>query len=387
VFEAGERVGDYRIVAQLATGPVTDVYTAEHVDTGAKVAVEALRPDAAANAAGAARYLATMRTLARIRHAGALRLLQVVDDDEPRPYVIAELLDGQPLARRIEETGRMSATQIGDIGRQLANLLAALHDDDVMHGDLRPDAIICIAQAGLARGEPIKVIEFGLAELKRTLGIPIGPVYSAPEQLRAGDPVDWRADAYALGCVAFEMATGRPPFRGASADEVRAKHLEHLPPAARSLMPDVPPALDQLVGRLLSKQPTDRFASMREIARAFDTIGAGGGGGTRPLANTARDQPVVVLGELGLEATSGEIVARPQPAPPPEIDPGASVSTILPATVTEAPPPRAITPPSGATASLPRLPPAPGRRVPMLAVVLAVVVLFGGAVGLVLALR
>jgi serine/threonine-protein kinase len=213
------------------------------------------------------------------------------------------LLEGDTLAKRTRPRagcrGRRSARSAparerarGDARRGIA------------HGDLRLDAVFLMRQGGLARGEPVKVTEFGVADLKRAVGIAIGPVYTPPEFLGSGATVDWRVDAYGLGCVAFEMATGKPPFIGASADEVRTKHLEQVPPAARSMMPDVAPALDQLIGRLLSKRPEDRYSSMREIARAFEPFG---GGSSRPLAQTADDQPALVLGEV---QAAGELAVR-----------------------------------------------------------------------------
>ena len=274
--------------------------------------------------------------------------------------MILEILDGDTLAKRIETSGRLSVTQIGEIGRQLAIVLAATHDENVVHGDLRPDVVFLLKAGGLARSEPIKVTEFGVAKLKRSIGMPIGPVYTAPELLGSGAEVDWRIDAYSLGCVAFEMATGRPPFLGASADEVRAKHLEHVPPSPRSLMPDVSPALDVLIGRLLSKRPGDRFSSMREVARVFEALG----GSSRPLAPTATDQPVLVLGEL--QAKAGELQAKPLRAPVEE--PQAAVISSV------------IAPESTAMVRTKR------SRLP-LAILIAVIVVAGGATAIALGMR
>jgi serine/threonine-protein kinase len=366
----GEVVGEYRIVSQLGTSAVADVFAGEHTDTGAKAAIELVHPQVAVHAEPMRQYLEVVRTVGKIKHGGTLKILDVGADATGRGYVVHELLAGETLGRRIETSGRLSITQIGEIGRQLANVLAATHDEGIIHGDVRPDVVFLLPQGGLARGEPIKVIELGVAALKRAIGIPIGPVYTAPEMLGSGEPIDWRVDAYGLGCVAFEMATGRPPFVGASADEVRTKHLEHVPPAARSLMPDVSPALDVLIGRLLSKRPGDRFSSMREIARVFEALG--GGASSRPLAQTATDTPVLVLGEL---QAKGEIQAKPV-APSPAVPAPQVVATD---SIEVAP---------GVTATIHRQPQKKSKSKSKLpAIVIGVVIVAGGVTALALGMR
>src|SRR5690606_31790636 len=115
---------------------------------------------------------------------------------------------------------------------------------------LRPACIFLEPQGGLARAEPVKVTESGAGNAKRAAGINVPPAYTAPEVWSANSR-EWRVDAYALGCVIYEMATGKPPYVGKSDNEVRAKHLSAPTPSARSLMPDVPPTLDVMLGRLL----------------------------------------------------------------------------------------------------------------------------------------
>jgi serine/threonine protein kinase len=305
----GEILGDYKLVSPLAPGGVGDVYVGEHKELGTKAAVEVMAKQAMENVQALQRYLHVIRVTSRVKHPGTFKVEDAGIDAAGRGYIVRELIDTDPLSKRIQSLGRLSLTQIGEIGKQIASVMAAMHDEHIVHGDLRPDVVLLLPQGGLSRGEPVKVTELGVADLKRALGIPIGPVYTAPELLGSGEPIDWRVDAYGLGCVVFEMATGRPPYLGSSAEEVRQKHLEAVPPAARSLMPDVAPSLDTLIGRLLSKKPDDRFGSMREILRAFEQMG---GGSTRPLAPTASDMPAVVVGELQAQ---GEIQAKPAKEP------------------------------------------------------------------------
>lgn len=380
----GEIIGDYRIVAPLATGGLGEIFVGEHKDRGTKAAVEVLAADTVQHAAAVQRYLHTERKIARLHHASALRFEDAGLTASGRGYVVRELIDTDTLTNRIRSLGRLSLTQIGEIARQVANFLAALHDESVIHGDLRPDVLWLVPHGGLARGEPVKVTELAVATFKRAAGLPIAPTYSAPELFTSGAAVDWRVDAYGLGCVVFEMATGRAPFIGTD-DEVRAKHLTAVPPAARSLMPDVAPSLDSLIGRLLSKSPDDRFGSMREIARAFDQLG----GGSRPLATTATEMPAVVVGELGVQ---GEIQARATAEPSSGVP---TESIIAPTGSTRVDPALLGLPPHPSTAPIGRpigdlgdsTLPIPKTGSPNLMWIVLFVVVAGLAVAVVLAIR
>lgn len=321
----GETVGEYKITAALGTGGVGEVFSAEHQTSGAKAAIEVVNAQFKPEATTA--YLDGARKLQTVKHAGLVPILDVGVDGAGRSYVAMAPLDGgEPLAKRIADLGRLSITQIGEIARQLAHAIAAVHDEGLVHGDIKPSCIFLLPQGAL-KTEPVKVIEVGAALAKRASGIPVPPTYTAPEVWSA-NASDWRIDAYALGCVVFEMATGKPPYIG-KPEEVRAKHLSARAPSARSMMPDVPPSLDVMLGRLLSKAPEDRYGSMREIARAFETVM---GGAARSSAPTATDTPVFKGEIAGMAAkdvpeagvTSGELKARVAPAPEPKKEPETS---------------------------------------------------------------
>jgi serine/threonine protein kinase len=318
----GEMVGEYKITAALGTGGVGEVFSAEHA-SGAQAASEIVTPQIKPEATTV--YLDGARRLQAVKHAGLVPILEVGVDGGGRSYVAMSPIEGEPLAKRISDLGRLSITQIGEIARQLANALAAVHDEGLVHGDLKPSCIFLLPQGAL-KSEPVKVIEIGAALAKRGSGIPVAPTYTAPEVWSA-NASDWRIDAYSLGCVVFEMATGKPPYQG-KPEEVRAKHLSARAPSARSTMPDVPPALDVMLGRLLSKAPEDRYGSMREIARAFETVM---GGASRGLAPTATDTPVfkgeiagAAKDTLEVGVTSGELKARAAPTREPNKEPDTS---------------------------------------------------------------
>ncbi len=147
----------------------------------------------------------------------------------------------------------------------------------MIHRDLKPDNIMLVAHGD--HGDFVKVLDFGLAKLvgqsetsmrNTRSGTVVGtPYYMAPEQCEGKVDVDHRADVYALGVLIFEMLTGKVPFGGSGYGEVILKHMTKPAPAARSLVPELPPALDAILFRALAKDPAHRFQSMAELAAAL----------------------------------------------------------------------------------------------------------------------
>jgi serine/threonine protein kinase len=287
----GETVAGYRLVARLGAGATGEVYAAEHASVGTKAAIKIIAPELAADPARLQPYLRDAQKASRVNNQGTVKITDVgMPAGNGRGFLVMERLDGETLAARIAASGRLSITQIAEIGRQIAAVIAAMHDDNLVHRDLRPDKIFLVRDSGLANAERIKVL-VGDSLLLGATHDRAAP-YAAPELWR-GEPGDWRLDIYALGCIVFEMATGQRPYSG-SGGELRDKHAEYQIPQARSLMPDVPPALDGLIARLMGKQIDQRPKSMREISRELDAFA----GPARPLAPTRNDTPAIAVGEL-----------------------------------------------------------------------------------------
>ena len=288
----GETIGNFRVIGCLGRGGMGEVFLGEQVSIQTRVAIKILHREISADREHVQRFFNEARIVSRIKHAGVVKIFDVGFHNE-HAYLVMELLEGESLARRIERLGRFSATQIADLCRQIASTLAAAHASGVVHRDLKPDNVFLTTDHDLGDRERVKLLDFGIAKLTGTLGASsprtVGtmgtPAYMAPEQWGNSANVDWRADAYSLGCVAFEMACGRPPFEITTIADACAQHLHTVPPAARSLSPDLPIALDQLITRLLAKDPAARGTSMSEIARTFEECG-GGEHDRPPLAAT-----------------------------------------------------------------------------------------------------
>jgi serine/threonine-protein kinase len=251
-----------------------EVYVAEHVGIQTRVAVKVLLPEISRNADHVHRLFNEARIVSRIKHAGITKIFDV-GFHEGQAYLVMEYLEGEALGRRIARQGRLSIGELADFGRQVASVLAATHASGVTHRDLKPDNIFIVGDAELERRERVKVLDFGIAKLSgsggpRTIGTMGTPEYMAPEQWGDSGSVDWRADAYSLGCVLFEMAAGRPPFPSTTIAEAYTQHTQAAPPAVRTLVADFPLEIDRLIQQLLAKDPAARGDSMMAIARALE---------------------------------------------------------------------------------------------------------------------
>jgi serine/threonine-protein kinase len=266
-------------MARLGEGGMGEVFVAEQQQIHTKVAIKMLLAKISENHEIVQRFFNEAIAVSKIQHSGIVKIFDVgFHGPTGRAYLVMEFLDGETLASRIARGG-MTIPEIADVGRQIASVFDAVNKAGITHRDLKPDNIFLVPDAELPRGERIKILDFGIAKLTgagvgmtSTSASSMGtPLYMSPEQWMSSAKVDWRADAYSLGCVLFEMITGRPPFAGESIGQLCAHHLHSTPPRAGELVPTAP-ELDALVTRLLAKAPEDRPSSMREIASVFTSL-------------------------------------------------------------------------------------------------------------------
>ena len=251
--------GQYELVQEVGQGARSVVYLARDLKHDRPVAMKVLRPEFAASIGGE-RFLKEIGIAAKMTHPHILPLFDSGQVDGVLFY-ITPFVEGQSLRERLRLAGRLPVGDAVDLARQVAEALDHAHKKGVVHRDIKPENIL------LEEGRAV-VADFGIAralsaagvETLTATGVAVGtPHYMSPEQ-GAGDPdVDGRADLYALGCVLFEMLTGRPPFTAPTARAVIAQHLSHPPPSLLAERPEIPIWLDRLVLRLLAKDPDDRF--------------------------------------------------------------------------------------------------------------------------------
>jgi eukaryotic-like serine/threonine-protein kinase len=278
-MERGDVVGQYRITELLGQGGMGAVYAVEHTLLGRLAAVKVLLPELSRDQEIVNRFFNEARAAAAIRHPGIIEIYDFGWNHDGAAYIVMERLQGESLAAR-SARARMPWSRTLAITRQIAGVLAAAHAKGIIHRDLKPDNVFLEPDPEVAGGERVKLLDFGIAKLvgdsghqcQTRTGMVFGtPGYMAPEQCR-GVAIDQRADLYALGCVLFDLCTGRPPFEGEGAGDVLAAHI-HLPvPAMTSLVPGIPAEIEGLARRLLAKQPQDRVQTAEEVIEAIDAM-------------------------------------------------------------------------------------------------------------------
>jgi tetratricopeptide (TPR) repeat protein len=276
---APQTFAGYQLVDLLGHGGMGLVYDAVHLASDRRVALKTVRPQAHGALASIRREI---QALNRLRHPGVVRVFDHGVDAQ-RPWYAMDLIEGQTLERRFAVLHRrwpggarapMSMQQLAEplsILRRLCDTLSYVHGQGVVHRDLKPQNVVIQPD-----GSPI-LVDFGLAlrdghsgRARAASASLVGGTlpYMPPEQIR-GELLDPRADLYALGCVLYEAVTGQPPFDGATLHELMHKQLVEEPVPPSTLMPELDPALERLILRLLRKSPRDRVGFAEDVAAAL----------------------------------------------------------------------------------------------------------------------
>jgi len=287
MIDVGQTIGNYNITAKLGEGGMGTVFLAEHPVIGSKVALKAIHPRYACNADIVSRFMNEAKSVNQIGHDHIVDITDFGNTPGGDFYFIMEYLEGRSLAAAITEDGPFAPARALNIAAQIADALSSSHEHGVVHRDLKPDNIFLIVRD--EAHDFVKVLDFGLAKLTHAdepltrdtgAGAVMGtPFYMAPEQCEGKADLDHRTDVYALGVIMFEMLTGMVPFGGRGYGEILIKQITVQPPAARSIRPELPPALDLILFRALAKDPATRFQTMGEFREALlDPEGYAAGG-------------------------------------------------------------------------------------------------------------
>ncbi len=259
----------YRLVRWLGEGGMGVVYEAEHEDIERRVALKILRPEASQDPELKERFRAEARAASKI---GSLHIVEIFDFGElpdGRLLFAMELLTGSSLDVELEKGPLEPARAVG-ILRQICKGLAAAHEVDVVHRDVKPDNVLLV-QGDDGRADMAKLVDFGIATVMMHEGDDTGagtPLYMPPEQIN-GEAFDGRLDMYAVGCVAYELLVGTPPFAGDTVDEIIAAQCMSEPESIVARRPEVHPALEAVVLRCMAKSPRDRYADMHDLEAAL----------------------------------------------------------------------------------------------------------------------
>ena len=269
----------YRLIEHLGEGGMGSVYKAEHIRMGKALAVKVLRGDFARDPAAVERFRAEARIVSRLSHPNTIAVFDFGEIEALGGFYLAmEYVPGRDLARVLREEGRLAESRVADIGQQILGSLAEAHEAGIVHRDMKPGNVMLMQTRP---GEDFaKVLDFGIAKLRgdgsasqTSAGAIIGtPNYLSPEQAR-GDPLDARADLYAVGCLLYELLAGQAPFAGRSPVAVVNAHLHEPPPPLDQAQPGLSHRFVELIHRALSKRPEERFPSADAMRDAILDLG------------------------------------------------------------------------------------------------------------------
>jgi len=273
------RVDRYEIVRPLGIGGSADVYEAEHLDLGRRVALKIVRCGAHETDETLARFRREARTSGSLRHPNIADVFDVGYTDDGSPYLVMELLNGESLGAWIAR-GPLSIEAAVEVGTQLADALAFVHMSGILHRDVKPDNIVMHQERGRTVA---KLVDFGISKpvmdgpAERGItreGLVVGtPHYMAPEYL-AGGRADGGTDTYSAGVVLYEAIAGRPPFDEVNMTALVASILRDEAPSLAKLRPDCPASLVALVERAIGRDVSKRFSGAAELAEALRSAGA-----------------------------------------------------------------------------------------------------------------
>ncbi len=271
--------GKYQVTRLIGRGGMGVVVEARHLDLGERVAVKVLHPRYIDNAEAVTRFHHEARAAAQIRGEHSVRLIDFGTLEESgSPYLVMELLEGRDLTGVID-AGPVTLADAALYILQACEGMAEVHAHGIVHRDLKPGNLFLTKSVA---GEPlIKVLDFGIAKgvavhdpqvgsLTQTL-VSLGtPLYMSPEQVRSSRQVDARADVWSLGVIFYELVAGRPAFGGNTVTHITAQVLEGTPFALTSLRPDLPPAIDAVIDKVLTKNPEGRYVDVAALAAALE---------------------------------------------------------------------------------------------------------------------
>jgi len=269
----GRTLGDYVLIRRLGRGGMADVYLAEQQSLHRQVAFKVLKSDLAKDESYVKRFVNEARAAAALVQANIVQIYEV-GQTKGVHFIAQEFVRGQNLKQYINKYGSTEPILAVNIIRQVALALQKAASEGIIHRDIKPENIM------LAPNGEVKVTDFGLARVNNEkqqneltqIGVTMGtPLYMSPEQVEGGT-VDPRTDIYALGITSYHMLAGIPPFDGENALAIAVQHVKNDPEPITDLRPDIPKELGDIINKMISKAPRDRFQDPGELLKELRKI-------------------------------------------------------------------------------------------------------------------
>ena len=315
----GTRLGRYEIRSPLGAGGMAEVYVAEDMELGRKVALKLLPPDSTADEHARKRLLREARAIAALTHPHICAIYDVGESDGQR-FIAMQLVDGEPLDVRLRRA-RLAQPESVSIGCDIVDALAEAHDRGIIHRDIKPSNIVITP-----RGHAV-VLDFGLARLIEedagvvadavtqsvlsAPGVMLGTVpYMSPEQVR-GDAVDGRSDLFSVGVLLYQMAAGQRPFDDKTSAATAAAILTREPAPLADAAPSIAPELARIVTKALRKSPEERYQTAKDLFVDLRALRESSGSGAtqaipvRAVAGSRRRLRAPVVAAIAIVAGLG----------------------------------------------------------------------------------
>ena len=325
---AGTKLGPYEILGQIGAGGMGEVYRAKDPRLGREVAIKVLPAAFSQDADRLARFEQEARSASALNHPNIVTIHEI-GKSNGSSYIAMELVDG-PSVRELLAEGPVSTKKLLDVSVQIAEALAKAHGAGIVHRDLKPENVI------VSKDGYVKLLDFGLAKLfvapqEQITGAPtaihqetqpgtvMGTIgYMSPEQA-SGKAADFRSDQFALGSILYEMATGKRAFQKGTGAQTLAAIIQDEPEPVAQVNPRAPAPLRWIVERCLSKDPDERYASTRDLARDLKSVrehigevtstASGAAGVVEPVRRRSWAVPIA-LAAIVLAAIGGLLVGR-----------------------------------------------------------------------------
>ena len=266
----GSELAGYQIEALIGRGGMGAVYRAEELSLGRKVALKVIAPELAEDSRFRERFLRESRIAASLDHPHIVPIFKAGDEDGAL-FLAMRYVEGTDLAKLLRDGGALDPRRAIDLLEQVAEALDAAHEKGLVHRDVKPSNVLVAVAGGK---EHCYLADFGLTKRTGSLsgisapGDVVGTLeYVAPEQI-TGDDVEARADLYSLGCVLYECLTGQPPFPRATDVALLWAHVHEEAQRPSEVRPELPKAIDGVLGRALAKEPGRRYESAGELVAA-----------------------------------------------------------------------------------------------------------------------
>lgn len=297
--------GTYEVLRVIGEGGMGRVYEARHARlTKKRFAIKMLHQELSRQPEVVTRFQREAEASSVLSHPNVVSVLDVNVAPDGRPYLVAELLQGEQLGDYLDRRGKLPVDEAVRIVRQVCRALALAHDQGIVHRDMKPENVFLVGG-----GDLVKVLDFGISKLAETgegltkTGMVMGtPDYMAPEQAR-GDRVDARADIYAVGAMLYRAVTGQKPFEGLDPMATLTATLVQEPPRPTSLDPKIPLDLEMVIQRAMAKEPKDRYQSMLALDEALAQF-------DRPS-----DHEPAESGAQVIDVSGKTLLARPERSP------------------------------------------------------------------------